>query len=165
MNIALEQTEEYVNGKVTNQYGDCFVRGNNVLYITAAETSCGRYRLCMLKFKFHLVCVDELGEEWLCLKCVDEGEEGALNGDEEKEEPGVSLVLNTKAKTQILHASNASVNVLQQPHRRVIVVDSKRVKPRAKPRQKQKQAKQQQQKLPDFAPTMPESSIRSGVGN
>lgn len=57
MNIALEQTEEYVNGKVTNRYGDCFVRGNNgesnaicksvfiifyatffvVLYITAAE--------------------------------------------------------------------------------------------------------------------------------
>jgi len=54
MNIALEQTEEYVNGNVTNRYGDCFVRGNNgecpqsplaqscaystiVLYITAAE--------------------------------------------------------------------------------------------------------------------------------
>lgn len=29
MNIALEQTEEYVNGNVTNRYGDCFVRGNN----------------------------------------------------------------------------------------------------------------------------------------
>jgi U6 snRNA-associated Sm-like protein LSm6 len=29
MNIALEQTEEYVNGIVTNRYGDCFVRGNN----------------------------------------------------------------------------------------------------------------------------------------
>ncbi|KIJ26569.1 hypothetical protein M422DRAFT_38155 [Sphaerobolus stellatus SS14] len=37
MNIALEQTEEYVNGNVTNRYGDCFVRGNNVLYITASE--------------------------------------------------------------------------------------------------------------------------------
>lgn len=29
MNIALEQTEEYVNGVVTNKYGDAFVRGNN----------------------------------------------------------------------------------------------------------------------------------------
>lgn len=29
MNIALEQTEEYVNGVLTNSYGDAFVRGNN----------------------------------------------------------------------------------------------------------------------------------------
>ena len=29
MNIALEQTEEHVNGAVTNRYGDAFVRGNN----------------------------------------------------------------------------------------------------------------------------------------
>jgi small nuclear ribonucleoprotein (snRNP)-like protein len=29
MNIALEQTEEYVNGVHTNSYGDAFVRGNN----------------------------------------------------------------------------------------------------------------------------------------
>ncbi|BGP27221.1 U6 snRNA-associated Sm-like protein LSm6 [Rhodotorula toruloides] len=34
MNIALEQTEEYVNGTKTNEYGDAFVRGNNVLYIS-----------------------------------------------------------------------------------------------------------------------------------
>ncbi|KAH9051822.1 putative U6 snRNA-associated Sm-like protein LSm6 [Lactarius vividus] len=37
MNIALEQTEEHVNGTVTNRYGDAFIRGNNVLYISAAE--------------------------------------------------------------------------------------------------------------------------------
>jgi len=54
MNIALEQTEEHVNGIVTNHYGDAFIRGNNglivfpciicflttlcaVLYISAAE--------------------------------------------------------------------------------------------------------------------------------
>ncbi|EGN97181.1 hypothetical protein SERLA73DRAFT_92211 [Serpula lacrymans var. lacrymans S7.3] len=37
MNIALEQTEEHVNGTLTNRYGDAFVRGNNVLYISAAE--------------------------------------------------------------------------------------------------------------------------------
>ncbi|KAI9363380.1 hypothetical protein DFJ73DRAFT_620447 [Zopfochytrium polystomum] len=29
MNIALEQTEEYVNGVLKNKYGDCFIRGNN----------------------------------------------------------------------------------------------------------------------------------------
>ncbi|KAK9895527.1 LSM-domain-containing protein [Cystobasidium minutum MCA 4210] len=34
MNAALENTEEVVNGKVTNNYGDAFVRGNNILYIT-----------------------------------------------------------------------------------------------------------------------------------
>ncbi|KIY46510.1 Sm-like ribonucleo protein [Fistulina hepatica ATCC 64428] len=37
MNIALEQTEEHVNGVITNRYGDTFIRGNNVLYISAAE--------------------------------------------------------------------------------------------------------------------------------
>ena len=29
MNIALEQTEEHVNGRITNRYGDAFIRGNN----------------------------------------------------------------------------------------------------------------------------------------
>ncbi|KAG2336598.1 hypothetical protein BDR05DRAFT_896511 [Suillus weaverae] len=37
MNIALEQTEEHVNGVITNRYGDAFIRGNNVLYISVAE--------------------------------------------------------------------------------------------------------------------------------
>jgi len=56
MNIAMEQTEEHVGGRVTNRYGDAFIRGNNgasyfhsfqglctyvfflsVLYISAAE--------------------------------------------------------------------------------------------------------------------------------
>jgi U6 snRNA-associated Sm-like protein LSm6 len=29
MNIALEQSEEYVNGQLKRKYGDCFIRGNN----------------------------------------------------------------------------------------------------------------------------------------
>ncbi|KAA8495854.1 U6 snRNA-associated Sm-like protein LSm6 [Porphyridium purpureum] len=33
MNVALEQTEEYVLGELKNKYGDAFIRGNNVLYI------------------------------------------------------------------------------------------------------------------------------------
>lgn len=34
MNIALEQTEEYSGGILKNKYGDAFIRGNNVLYIS-----------------------------------------------------------------------------------------------------------------------------------
>ncbi|CAF0974606.1 unnamed protein product [Didymodactylos carnosus] len=34
MNIVLEQTEEYVGGELKNKYGDAFIRGNNVLYIS-----------------------------------------------------------------------------------------------------------------------------------
>ncbi|KAJ1977565.1 U4/U6-U5 snRNP complex subunit lsm6 [Dimargaris cristalligena] len=37
MNIALEQTEEYANGQLKNKYGDAFIRGNNVLYISRIE--------------------------------------------------------------------------------------------------------------------------------
>jgi hypothetical protein len=29
MNIAMEQTEEYVNGQLKSKYGDAFIRGNN----------------------------------------------------------------------------------------------------------------------------------------
>lgn len=32
MNIALEQTEEHVNGRVINRYGDAFIRGNNGVF-------------------------------------------------------------------------------------------------------------------------------------
>ncbi|CAL6414224.1 unnamed protein product [Bathycoccus prasinos] len=37
MNIAMEHTEEYVNGQLKNKYGDAFIRGNNVLYISLAK--------------------------------------------------------------------------------------------------------------------------------
>lgn len=29
MNIAMEQTEEYINGQLKSKYGDTFIRGNN----------------------------------------------------------------------------------------------------------------------------------------
>jgi U6 snRNA-associated Sm-like protein LSm6 len=35
MNIAMEQSEEYVDGQLKARYGDCFIRGNNVLCISA----------------------------------------------------------------------------------------------------------------------------------
>ncbi|KAL5233128.1 hypothetical protein ACI65C_000538 [Semiaphis heraclei] len=37
MNIALEQTEEYINGELKNKFGDSFIRGNNVLYISTQK--------------------------------------------------------------------------------------------------------------------------------
>jgi hypothetical protein len=35
MNIALENTEEYVNGQLKNSYGDTFIRGNNGKHLLA----------------------------------------------------------------------------------------------------------------------------------
>jgi U6 snRNA-associated Sm-like protein LSm6 len=35
MNIALEKCQEFVNGTLRRSYGDAFVRGNNVLYISS----------------------------------------------------------------------------------------------------------------------------------
>lgn len=42
MNIAMEQTEEFVDGQLKAKYGDCFIRGNNgescaVFYLVAAK--------------------------------------------------------------------------------------------------------------------------------
>ncbi|CAK5006640.1 Sm domain-containing protein [Meloidogyne graminicola] len=37
MNIALEQTEEYNGGQLKAKYGDAFIRGNNVLYISTQK--------------------------------------------------------------------------------------------------------------------------------
>ncbi|KAI2491656.1 U6 snRNA-associated Sm-like protein [Fragilaria crotonensis] len=37
MNIAMEQTEEFVEGQLKAKYGDCFIRGNNVLYISTPK--------------------------------------------------------------------------------------------------------------------------------
>lgn len=35
MNIAMEDTEEYVDGAFVESHGDTFIRGNNVLYISS----------------------------------------------------------------------------------------------------------------------------------
>ena len=37
MNVALEQTEEYVDGQLKMKYGDSFIRGNNILYISTQK--------------------------------------------------------------------------------------------------------------------------------
>jgi hypothetical protein len=53
MNIALEQTEEHVNGVITNRYGDSFIRGNNGAsrwwFISSALLIGG---LCMASFVY-----------------------------------------------------------------------------------------------------------------
>ena len=36
MNIAMEQTEEYVDGQLKSKYGDCFIRGNNGMFLCCA---------------------------------------------------------------------------------------------------------------------------------
>lgn len=37
MNIAMERTEEYTEGRLQKAFGDSFLRGNNVLYIAVRE--------------------------------------------------------------------------------------------------------------------------------
>jgi hypothetical protein len=37
MNIALEQSEEWVDGTLTAKYGDCFLRGNNGACVVRAH--------------------------------------------------------------------------------------------------------------------------------
>jgi hypothetical protein len=45
MNIAMEQTEEYVHGQLKAKYGDCFIRGNNGTFLCLA--GCGWMHLCV----------------------------------------------------------------------------------------------------------------------
>ncbi|CEO96583.1 Sm domain-containing protein [Plasmodiophora brassicae] len=37
MNIAMEQTEEYIDDQLKTKYGDAFIRGNNVCYISTKK--------------------------------------------------------------------------------------------------------------------------------
>ena len=46
MNIALEQTEELVNGAITNRYGDAFVRGNNGFCSPSSSCPSGSNPIC-----------------------------------------------------------------------------------------------------------------------
>ena len=43
MNIAMEQTEEYIDGQLKNRYGDCFIRGNNGKFVSILVPSMRRY--------------------------------------------------------------------------------------------------------------------------
>ncbi|PRP84972.1 hypothetical protein PROFUN_07357 [Planoprotostelium fungivorum] len=50
MNIAMEQTEEYVNDQLIHKYGDAFIRGNNVLYIS---TQTSKKKKLLVEFRHH----------------------------------------------------------------------------------------------------------------
>ena len=39
MNIAMEQTEEWVDGVLRQKFGDCFLRGNNGAWLAAAAAA------------------------------------------------------------------------------------------------------------------------------
>ena len=41
MNVALEQAEEWVGGALQAKYGDCFLRGNGVMYVAPAAGAGG----------------------------------------------------------------------------------------------------------------------------
>ena len=45
LNIALEQTEEYVNGQLKQKYGDAFLRGNNGMWLHFVKQFSGEIRL------------------------------------------------------------------------------------------------------------------------
>ena len=47
MNIALEQTEEYVGDQLKARYGDAFIRGNNGLSLVFPSLS---FHVCLLCF-------------------------------------------------------------------------------------------------------------------
>jgi hypothetical protein len=53
VNIALEQTEEHVNGVVTNRNGDAFIRGNNGPMMAL---SCVIVSYVVLHSAFHVRC-------------------------------------------------------------------------------------------------------------
>jgi len=37
LNVAMEDTSEYVGGQLKRRYGDCFLRGNNVAWLAPDE--------------------------------------------------------------------------------------------------------------------------------
>lgn len=69
--MALEQTEEYVDGQLKTKYGDTFIRGNNILYIRSAKLQLSRAiaRLCLSGLAASGCCCAVLcWRVWIC--CV-----------------------------------------------------------------------------------------------
>lgn len=51
LNIALEQTEEYVNGQLRQKYGDAFIRGNNGKAIRIIKSRIITFIICIFSKK------------------------------------------------------------------------------------------------------------------
>lgn len=68
MNIAMEQTEEYVNGQLKAKYGDTFIRGNNgeAPSIRHAHDPAARRRLCCLIIQFSRAALATIFSDATC---------------------------------------------------------------------------------------------------
>ena len=55
MNIAMEQTEEYIDGQLKSRYGDCFIRGNNgcLVFILYLLLSCFHRNISFVDSSLH----------------------------------------------------------------------------------------------------------------
>lgn len=58
MNIAMEQTEEYVDGQLKSKYGDCFIRGNNGTFFIVRYCVVLFYDAIFLIILIHHFCFD-----------------------------------------------------------------------------------------------------------
>jgi len=58
MNIVLEQTEEHVNGAVTNQYGDAFIRGNNGAFDCFISAQAPFLQRCICSYVHVRLCLE-----------------------------------------------------------------------------------------------------------
>lgn len=57
MNVALEQTDEYIDGTFRKKYGDCYIRGNNgiiniYLFYSIIFNSSINYYICIYTLFF-----------------------------------------------------------------------------------------------------------------
>jgi hypothetical protein len=102
MNIAMEQTEEYVNGQLKAKYGDCFIRGNNggarLLFACACSFSgSASHRVLPVLVFGSLVhfCVKEegLGGNSVITALAAASEPSAVLGKRAARVPGLSLAL------------------------------------------------------------------------
>ena len=60
MNIALEKTEEYVNGVKRRTYGDAFIRGNNGMSALIRSISCVFFTV------IRFLCANSHSHVYLC---------------------------------------------------------------------------------------------------
>ncbi|KAG6895321.1 hypothetical protein C0992_001938 [Termitomyces sp. T32_za158] len=67
MNIALEQTEEHVNGVVTNRYGDAFIRGNNDVDVAFGVPTGSAKALLQA---FSMIIVSEIGDKTFLIAAI-----------------------------------------------------------------------------------------------
>ncbi|CAJ0968207.1 unnamed protein product [Ranitomeya imitator] len=136
MNIALEQTEEYVNGQLKNKYGDAFIRGNNEgnpqrrtlwlrrgrpAWATACIDSAERQgvpeqakRTGKSKHKQCAICTEPLPDSYtksLCQACID----NTLRQEESVKMNEIRLII--REELQSLGGGSSSINTEKKKRR------------------------------------------------